>query len=237
MPKPAKSPAKTFDAVLQPSGDKLNWVIIRVAFDVQKVWGTRGQLKVKGEINGFAFRTSLFPDGKGNHIMMVNKKMQRGGAARPGGKARFRLEPDTAERVATVPPELKRVLKQSKPLERYFNSLNYSMRKWITDEISARKQPASRARRSEQVGEWLMEALEAEHELPPLLRIALGNNAKAHAGWERMTAAQRRSHLLGIFYPRSPESRQRRLQKAVEMMREYAEKKSGKIMRGLATAD
>jgi uncharacterized protein YdeI (YjbR/CyaY-like superfamily) len=225
MPKPAKSPAKTFEAVLQRSGDKLNWVIIRVPLDVQKVWGSRGQLKIRGEINGFPFRTSLFPDGNGNHIMMVNKKMQRGGAARPGGKARFRLEPDTAERVATVPPELKRVLKQSKPLERYFNSLNYSMRKWIGDEISARKQAGSRARRAEQVGVWLMEALEAEHELPPLLRIALSNNAKAQAGWEMMKPTHRRSHLLGIFYPRSPESRHRRLQKAMETMRDYAEKR------------
>jgi uncharacterized protein YdeI (YjbR/CyaY-like superfamily) len=225
MPKPAKSSGKTFEAVLQPSGDKLNWIIIRVPLDVQKVWGTRGQLKVKGEINGFPFRTSLFPDGKGRHIMMVNKKMQRGGAARPGEKARFRIEPDTAERVATVPLELKRVLKQSKPLERYFNSLRYSIRKWITDEISARKQAASRVRRAEQVGVWLMEALEAEHELPPLVRIALSNNAKAQAGWELMTSSHRRQHLLGIFYPRSPESRQRRVQKAVEMMQEYAQKR------------
>lgn len=230
MPKPTKSSSRTFEATLQRSGDKLNWVIIRVPFDVQKVWGTRGQLKIKGEINGFPLRTSLFPDGKGNHIMMVNKKMQRGGAAFTGSKARFRLEPDTAERVAKVPTELQRVLKQSKPLERYFNSLNYSMRRWIGDEISARKQPASRARRAEQVGVWLMEALEAEHELPPLLRIALSNNAKAQAGWELMTPSHRRQHLLGIFYPRSPESRQRRLQKAVEMMREYAEKREGKTL-------
>jgi uncharacterized protein YdeI (YjbR/CyaY-like superfamily) len=225
MPKPTKPSAKTFEAALQPSGDKLNWVIIRVPLDVQKVWGTRGQLRIKGDINGFAFRTSLFPDGKGYHLMMVNKKMQRGGAAYPGAKARFRLEPDTAERIATVPPELKRVLKQSKPLERYYNALNYSMRKWIGDEISARKQAASRVRRAEQVAEWLMEALEAELELPPLLRIALNNNAKAQAGWELMTPAQRRSHLLGIFYPRTPEPRARRLQKAVEMLRAYAEKR------------
>lgn len=225
MPKPAKSSAKTFEATLQPSGDKLKWVIIRVPLDVQKVWGKRGQLRIKGEINGFAFRTSLFPDGQGKHIMMVNKKMQRGGGAYPGAKARFRLEPDTAERIAIVPLELKRVLKQAKPLQRYYDSLSYSMRKWIGDEISARKQLASRLRRAEQVAEWLMEALEAEHELPPLLRIALNNNAKAHTGWELMTPAQRRSHLLGIFYPRTPESPARRVQKAVEMMREYAEKR------------
>ncbi len=46
----AKAPAKPFDAVLQRTGDRLNWVVIRVPFDAAKLWGRRGQIKVKGEI-------------------------------------------------------------------------------------------------------------------------------------------------------------------------------------------
>ena len=82
-------------------------MIIRIPFDVAKTWGRRGQLKVKGEVNGFAFRTSLFPTGKGDHIMIVNKGMQAGARAYLGMVAAFRLEPDTEERVITVPVELK----------------------------------------------------------------------------------------------------------------------------------
>src|SRR5512135_805911 len=134
--------AKTFSAALERMPGALGWVIIRVPLDVQKVWGKRGQLKVKGEIRpagspprrtglprqaGFAFRTSLFPTGKGTHFMMVNKQMQRGAGVRP--------EPDAEERVVHVPAELQQVLKQSKRLEKYYNSLNYSTRreiaKWI----------------------------------------------------------------------------------------------------------
>jgi len=85
MSKPA---AKTFHATLERGGDRLNWVlnwiIIRLPFDVAKLWGKRGQIRVKGEINGFPLRTSLFPDGWGGHVMIVNKQMQRGGRARPG---------------------------------------------------------------------------------------------------------------------------------------------------------
>ncbi|HEY6271519.1 MAG TPA: DUF1905 domain-containing protein, partial [Terriglobales bacterium] len=82
---PARKPAaKAFSAVLERSGDGLNWTVVRVPLDVANVWGVRGQLRVKGEINGFEFRTSLFPTGKGGHILMVNKKMQSGGKAFPG---------------------------------------------------------------------------------------------------------------------------------------------------------
>jgi uncharacterized protein YdeI (YjbR/CyaY-like superfamily) len=70
----------------------------------------------------------------------------------------------------------------------------------------------------------LMETLEAERELPPILKVALAHNSKARAGWERMPPSHRRRHLLGIFYYRNPESRARRVAKAVAKMEEYAEK-------------
>ncbi len=65
MPKASKAKptpaAKRFEARLERLRSRLNWVVIRVPFDAAGVWGLRGQIKVKGEINGFAFRTSLFP--------------------------------------------------------------------------------------------------------------------------------------------------------------------------------
>src|SRR5437660_12468286 len=104
-----KAVVKKFEAVLERHEGSLGWVVIRVPFDVAKVWGKRGQLRVKGEINGFPFRISLFPTGEGIHVLMVNKKMQAGGKARPGTKARFRLEPDTAPREINPSGELLRM--------------------------------------------------------------------------------------------------------------------------------
>jgi len=79
-PKP-KPVAKSFKAALERMPSNLGWVIARIPLDVPKVWGTRGMLKVKGQINGFAFRTSLFPTGKGYHYLLVNKRMQAGAHA------------------------------------------------------------------------------------------------------------------------------------------------------------
>ena len=156
--------------------------------------------------------------------MMVNKQMQKGAGVRPGMTAHFRMEPDTEERVVEAPGELVRVLRQSKALARFYDSLSYSTRREIAKWIAAAKQKQTRLRRSERMAERLLETAEAERELPPILKIALTLNPKARAGWARMPAGQRRGQLLAIFYYRNPESRARRVAKAVVMMEEHAEK-------------
>lgn len=228
MPAPPKPVVKTFQATLERSGDRLNWTIVRIPIDVYKVWGVRGQLRVTGEINRFPFRTSLFPTGKGTHLLMVNKTMQEGGKVAPGMKARFRLEPDAEKRVVAPPEELLRELKQSKRLLKFYESFNYSTRGEIARWVALGKQPGTRRRRAQQIGERLMETMEAERRLPPLIERSLAQNPLARQGWQLMPPGARRSHLMGIFYYRDPQSRARRLAKAVEAMVEYAEKRDGK---------
>jgi uncharacterized protein YdeI (YjbR/CyaY-like superfamily) len=219
--------SRSFKATLERSGDGLNWTIIRVPVDVQKVWGKRGQLRVKGEINGFAFRTSLFPTGSGSHILMVNKKMQAGAKTRTGLTATFRIEPDTEERIVTMPAELTAELREDKDLAAYYKSLNYSTQRDIALWISQAKQTATRTRRAAQLAERLYQTMEAERgDLPPVMVSAFARFPKARLGWEKMPPSHKRQHLLGIFYYRNPESQSRRVEKAVEMMMEYAERKA-----------
>jgi uncharacterized protein YdeI (YjbR/CyaY-like superfamily) len=227
----AKLSAKKFQARLERIDSPLKWVIIRIPFDVGKVWGARGQLKVKGEINGFAFRTSLFPTGKGDHMLLVNKRMQRGAGAGPGTVSQFRVEPDTEERIVTVPAELKRALAEDRSLRQWFDKLNYSTRKYINDWIAEVKSAEARMRRAEQIAERLLATMEAERELPPILQIAFAHNLRAREGWERMSAARRRGHLLGIFYYRNPEARGRRVDKALQDAADFAEKTASKAIR------
>jgi uncharacterized protein YdeI (YjbR/CyaY-like superfamily) len=226
MAKP-KDVKKKFDAFLERGGDRLNWTVVRVPLDVAKIWGVRGQLKVTGQINGFDFRTSLFPTGQGSHILMVNKKMQAGGKVQLGMKAHFVLRPDLEKREVSVPTELTSVLLQSKRLNKFYDSFNYSMREYMAKWVGEGKKEETRRRRAEELAERLMLTLEAEYDLPPILQLEFRRNAKARAGWEKMPLSHRRSHLMGIFGYKSPESRARRAAKAVQEMVAYAEKKKG----------
>ena len=65
-------------------------------------------------------------------------------------------------------------------------------------------------------------------QLPPLIERSLAQNPLAREGWKLMPPRQRRWHLLGIFGYRSPESRARRLEKAIQEMVEYREKRRSK---------
>jgi uncharacterized protein YdeI (YjbR/CyaY-like superfamily) len=203
---------------------RLNWIIIHIPFDVAKVWGRRGQLRVRGEINGFAFRSSLFPTGQGGHILLVNKQMLKGAHAVPGSVARFRLEPDTEKRVITAPAELDRILAQDRSFRRWYGQLNPSTRADIAKWVSEPKSPDARARRAGQIAERLLSTMEAEQELPPVLKLAFARNPVAYNGWQQMSVAKRRGHLLGIFGYRTPEARARRIGKMLEEATTLAEK-------------
>jgi uncharacterized protein YdeI (YjbR/CyaY-like superfamily) len=222
----AKPVTKTFQAVLERMDNGLGWVIVRIPFDAAKVWGKRGQLRVQGEINGFAFRNALFPTGKGEHFLLVNKKMQSGGKTAPDMAAKFRLQPDTTPREIAPSKELLRSLGQSKRLLKFYESLNYSRRHEISKWIAEAKQPETRQRRIEQITERLMETLEAERELPPMIAMALRQNPRAREKWDSMSQSHRRVHLMAIFYYRTPESRARRISKCMKELLDPKKKSS-----------
>jgi uncharacterized protein YdeI (YjbR/CyaY-like superfamily) len=232
MPKASKAKpapaAKRFEARLERLRSGLNWIIIRVPFDAAKLWGTRGQIKVKGEINGFGFRTSLFPTREGWHFLLVNKKMQKEARAVEGSVARFQMELDREERTVTIPDELKRLLSEDRSLRRWHDELNHSARndiaKWITEPKSAE----ARDRRAEQIAERLLAVMEAERELPPILQVAFARHPRAREGWDGMSASRRRGHLFGIFYYRTPDAQARRIDKMLDDANALAEKMSHK---------
>jgi uncharacterized protein YdeI (YjbR/CyaY-like superfamily) len=220
--------AKHFEATLERMPSRLNWVIIGLPFDAAKLWGLRGQIKVKGEINGFAFRTSLFPTGTGGHILLVNKRMQKGARAVAGSNARFQMELDNEERVVSIPDELKQILDEDRALRRWYDKLNHSTRSDIAKWITEPKSGEARMRRTEQIAERLLNVMEAERELPPVLQVAFARHPRARDGWEAMSAARRRGHLFGIFYYRNPEAQAKRIEKMVEDAMSIAGKKTGK---------
>jgi uncharacterized protein YdeI (YjbR/CyaY-like superfamily) len=217
----AKEAVKTFKATLERGQASLGWTIIRVPRAVTDAWKAHGRLRVKGEImreggKGFGFRTSLFPTGYGDFTLLVNKRMQAGAGVSLGSVAVFRLEPDTAEREVAIPTELKTVLVDVPSLRRWYDKLPYSIRKYVTDIVLAPKGADARARRAEAMAEHLLAMQEGERETPPILEAAFVRAPLAREGWKLMTPTQRRGHLWGIFYYRSPEARQRRTDKAVE---------------------
>ena len=217
---------KKFRAVLRPLDEiNLGWKVVDIPFDVKKIFGSAGRVPVTGTVNGFPFKTSIFPTSEGRHFLLVNKQVQKGaGNIQLGDKIDVVIEPDRGERTVEVPAILKKALSEEKSLWKYFNEFNYSMRKYIVDYTMEPKSEEARKRRAEQMAVRLMETMDGEEVTPPILEQYLVNNPKARKGWETMPRTHRRQHLFGIFGLVDPDARHRRIKKALEEMVKYGEK-------------
>jgi uncharacterized protein YdeI (YjbR/CyaY-like superfamily) len=218
----AKSPssAKSFTAVLEPLQSGLGWIVARVPFDIAKAWPTRKGTRVRGEIEDIPIRTSLmaYAGGEG-HFLLVNRKMQAAAKVKVGARVKVSIEPDLEEPPAVIPVQLARALKGEKSLCRWFDGLAVAMRRDIGKWVMEPKGEASRQKRAEQVAEWMLLVMEGEMDSkdpPPILKAAFQGQPLAKTGWEAMSPARRRSHLLGIFHSQGAEARERRAAQAVD---------------------
>ncbi len=221
---PRSRVVRHFKAVLERDDRALGWTIARVPFDPAAVWPDRVRLRVKGTVNGFAFRTSLFPDADkpGTYFLLVNRAMQSGADVALGSLAEFTLEPDLDPRPAELPEELDALLDEAEGLRSWYESLSEYTRREIGKWINGVKSDDARMRRARQMAERLLSTMEAEHELPPAIAKALAAHPKARAGWAAMTETQRRNELMAVFYYQTPESRAKRIAKLCDTAQKHA---------------
>jgi uncharacterized protein YdeI (YjbR/CyaY-like superfamily) len=206
-----------FKAVLEKPVGGLGWTTVRVPFEPKDVWKTMVRLRVRGVVNGFEFRTSLFPDPRGGFCVLVNRAVQAGAGIGPGDRAEFRLEPDLEAREAELPDELAVLLDEEPGLREWYDGLTEYTRREIGKWVNGVKSDEARMRRAEQMAERLLATKEAEVELPPVLVAAFRARPKAKAGWAKMTALQRRHELMAIFYYRTPEAVAKRVGKLCDL--------------------
>lgn len=206
---------QTFKATLEKDDGELGWTIVHVPFDPAAVWADRVRLRVKGTVNGFPFRSSLFPEtGKqSSYYLMINREVQAGSKSHLGQLAEVTLQPDLDPRPAELPDELDTLLDEADGLRAWYAALTeYTRReigKWVLDV----KGEEARLRRARQMAERMLYTLEAEKELPSAIAKALKSRPKATTGWAKMTSSQRRMELFAIGYYRTPESQAKRIDK------------------------
>jgi hypothetical protein len=134
----------SFRATLNGGGPGSAWTLLRVPAAVSGALGKRGRVSVRGTVNGFAYRSSIFPDGKGGHHMMVNKAMREGAKAEQGDVVRIMMAMDNAPREVAVPPDLARALKQDAEAKGFFDGLSPSCRKEYVAWIESAKRTETR---------------------------------------------------------------------------------------------
>jgi Domain of unknown function (DUF1905)/Bacteriocin-protection, YdeI or OmpD-Associated len=137
---------KRFRAVLEKDTDS-SATAIAIPFDVQKAFGSRARVPVRGTLNGFAFRSSVFPMGGGCHWLVVNRDMREGAKIKAGETISVVMERDDEPRTITPPKDFARALKANKAALAAWDKLSYTHRKEYAKSIEEAKKPETRARR------------------------------------------------------------------------------------------
>ena len=143
-----KPAIKRFRAVLEKD-DNSEATAIKIPFDVKKVFGTRGRVPVRGTINGFPYRSSIFFMGGECHFMVVNKEMRAGANVKAGDTVKVEMARDDEPRTVTPPPELARALKANKAAQAAWDKLSFTHKKEHARAIEDAKRPETRQRRIE----------------------------------------------------------------------------------------
>ncbi|WP_263353857.1 YdeI/OmpD-associated family protein [Acidicapsa acidisoli] len=213
----------TFQAVLEKIETGFSSVMARIPFDPVEVWPVRSKLRVKGSIRAaneasepVAIATSLLRSQERGYFLLVTGKMRKAAHLTAGSLAEIVLEPDLDDRAATPPPELAKLLKSDRSVKKWYETLNYSTRKYIADMVAEPKSAEVRVRRAEQWMERIMLIMDGEESPPPILQVAFRRQPLARVGWEALTPNQRRMTLFGIFMCQSPEAQAKRTERAVE---------------------
>lgn len=100
------------------------WTFFNVPFNVEDSFGKKGQVKVKGTINKFPYRSSVMPHGDGTHYMVINQTIRQAIGVSSGDKVTVTMKIDDEPRTVTVPEDFQRVLDEDHTAKAKFEDLH-----------------------------------------------------------------------------------------------------------------
>jgi len=147
MSTPARTETIRFDAPLYTIGKR---TILRMPEKASRKLPSRGQVAVKGTINGHGFQTVLEPDGYFGHWVAIDRKLQQAAAVGAGDTATVEIEmikdwpepnvpQDLAAALATAPQKIQHLWDEITPMARW---------EWVRW-VNATQNPDTRRRRVE----------------------------------------------------------------------------------------
>jgi Domain of unknown function (DUF1905)/Bacteriocin-protection, YdeI or OmpD-Associated len=150
---------KKFRAVLETDSLNSRATFIVVPFDVEKTFGTKARVPVRGTINGYAFRSSISPYG-GVHYLGVSKALRAGPTVSAGDTVEVVMERDEEPRVVRPPADFARAIKANPSAQASWERLSYTHRKEYARAVEEAKKPETQARRIEKA---VAELIAREH--------------------------------------------------------------------------
>jgi Domain of unknown function (DUF1905)/Bacteriocin-protection, YdeI or OmpD-Associated len=131
----------SFKGILENAVKGTDTAYVAVPINVEKFFGSRGQVKVKATFDGHPYRGVIANMGTGSHCIGVRKDVRKAIGKTIGDIVMVTIEEDLDERVLEITEDLRVFFKKNAHAREFFDTLSYTNRKeyvvWIT---SAKKQ-------------------------------------------------------------------------------------------------
>jgi hypothetical protein len=145
----------SFKAELQNTNQGMDTAFVAIPFDVEKIYGTKGQVKVKATFDGHPYRGVMANMGAGCHQIGVGKEIRKSIGKKVGDSIMVTIEKDLEERVVDVPEDLQRLLSKNRKAKSIYEALSFTNRKEYALWINSAKKPETRKMRLSKIVEKL----------------------------------------------------------------------------------
>lgn len=108
--RPKRDEVFRFEAVLEKMPGRFGWTFVEFPHDVEKLFGKRGTVRIKGTINGVPMDRALLPTKSGVHVIVFGVDLRRQAKVKAGDRARFEVWLNTKPDELQLPEELQETL-------------------------------------------------------------------------------------------------------------------------------
>ena len=136
-----------FDAVLEKMSGRFAWTYVEFPQDVERMFGRRGTVRIKGTVNGIPMDRALLPTKSGFHVIVLGTDLRRQAGVKPGDLARFEVWLIKRPEELSIPDELRETLDFFPGFKEGWDAISTGMKRSILIWVNSGKTVPTRAKR------------------------------------------------------------------------------------------
>jgi Domain of unknown function (DUF1905)/Bacteriocin-protection, YdeI or OmpD-Associated len=138
---------QSFKVTLQSMNFMMPITIVPIPFDVEKTFGTKNRLDVKGTIDGLPIQRTLLSSGDGTHYLMLNAAMRKAIGKGEGDEVFVEIEPDNTYKIVEMPDYFLMELEENEVAKIEFKRTSPSNKRWMQQFLTEGKSMETKANR------------------------------------------------------------------------------------------
>jgi hypothetical protein len=136
-----------FTGLLEKMSGRFGWTFVDFPHSVQKLFGKKGTVRVKGTVNGVPMDRALMPTARGVHVIVLGGELRKKAKVKAGDKAVFEVWLNPKPEELQLPEELSETLDFLPDFKQGWESMSLGRRRNILIWINQGKTTPTRAKR------------------------------------------------------------------------------------------